>query len=183
MSKIKKPSKKIVVLLLVIILALAMAAYFLQKANQNNDTKSTPKPESFINYNPPTEQEQKSGDNKKPEIVNQEESRNTQQPTTNSGKRAVKPIVTYATQYNSEIEIGGYVNGIFEDGGTCTVTVTKDDKQQTKSVSSVKNVNSVDCPVMALATSSLSPGTWTAVITYTSATAEGKSESKTFEVK
>lgn len=184
-AKIKKRSlNKKILLIAVLVLAIAAGAgaYALSRSDSGSETKNTTAKEGKTNFAPPTAEEEKAGDDIKSEIVNEQQNQ-ASQPST-GGKKAVVPTVTYAGQYGNQIEVGAYVSNLFEDGGTCTLELKKDGVTKSVSVQGVKNVNSVDCPVMAIDRSQLpSSGKWQAVVSYSSASSEGSSEIKYFEVR
>ncbi len=172
MLKIKKPSRKITIILIAALIIAGGAGYYVYKRTNDSQIQN---PGQFINLNPPTEEEKASGDKKKPEIIEQENKRNNTE-NNQASKKAVTPSITYAGQFGSTIEIGAYVGGIFEDGGTCTLTISKDGQTKIAEVAAVKNANSVDCPTMAIPRGSLVDGTWQVTVMYVSANYEGKSE-------
>ncbi len=185
MTKIKKHlsiNKKLLVAL-VLLLVITGAILYWRKSSSHNTAATKSKPESIINLNGPTEQEKASGDAAKTAVLDQEQKRNSTPTTTTNGKRSVTPSITYAGQYGQQIEVGGFVSGVFEDGGTCTLTLQKGSGKQTTQVTGVKGASSVDCPVMAIPLSSLSKGTWVAVVSYSSSTSTGQSAERNIEVQ
>ena len=186
MTKIKKVSKKIIVGGLVALLIVAGAGALYIK-NRNDATKSTDvasSPQETLNLDPPTDEDAKRADENKQEILRRDEELKTQQTTTEtSGKKNVKPVITYAGQYGNSVEAGGYVN-VFEEGGTCTATFTRGSAKITKTVQAIRGANSVNCPVMAANSSEFSQkGTYSVTVSYNSATSTGVSDTKQLEVK
>lgn len=108
----------------------------------------------------------------------------TNQPPQPAGnKKSAKPSITYAGQYDTSVEVGAYVPGVFEDGGSCTLTLQRGDKKFTAVVNAVKNVSSVDCPVMSVPRSSLDGGEWQATVAYSSNSSEGTSDPRPVGVR
>lgn len=167
----------------VLILALISGGYAYRENHKKQVISTTVVGEKKLNLNSPTKQEQASGDAIKPNIVQQEEARNNTPANTPTVRSHVVPTITYADQSGNQIEVGGYVNGVFENNGTCTLTIQRAGISKTVSVAATKNVNSVDCPVMSLSTVILPKGSWQAVISYTSNTSEGQSSARSVEVK
>lgn len=185
MTKIKKRSgldKKMFVIPVVVLIAAAGILYW-QRSSSNNNAGDKTTPEAIVNLNGPTELEKNSGDAAKAAALEQEAKRNSTPVTTDSGKRSVTPTITYAGQYGSQVEVGGFVSGVFEDGGTCTLTLQRGSAKQTAQVVGVRGANSVDCPVMAIQTGSLEKGTWEAIVSYSSPTSEGQSSTRSIEVQ
>lgn len=182
MLKVKKiGNKKRVVmfsLLLLAIVALCVAVYFLffNKINSNKVTKS-----KNVNYNKPDKKDREDTQERKKEIIDNQTENNESYPQSST---AVSPIITYAGQYgkNLEIEVGGYVSGIVESGGTCTAVFIKDSTTFKKEVSAVANANSVDCPVISVPYKEFSKGTWNVRLIYSSSSYSGESGGKSFEV-
>lgn len=176
-KKIKLLSKKgFVVGFFVMLLALVSISITriggVQQAKTSKDSE-------VINSTPPTEEEKKSGDEAKTKII--ENQPKTQ--TATNGQKSITPTITYAGQYGDQIEVGAYVNTIFEDGGICTLALSNGSASQIVSVDAVKNTSAVDCPVMIIKRSLLSPGKWEATVTYKSNSASGISEKKAFEIR
>lgn len=189
MSKNKnslKVSKKYLFLgVLCLVVATIILNFFIRHKNNSTSTKSDTKPErgAIINLNGPTANEQKSGDTAKDKALQKEMSRNQPSTPTASGKSSVTPVVTYAGQYDQQVEVGAYVGSVFEDGGTCKLVLSKGSLTQSTQVTAVKGASSVDCPVMTISRSSLEAGSWQATVTYTSSSSEGSSALRSVEVK
>jgi hypothetical protein len=105
--------------------------------------------------------------------------RDDESPDDGSPDAGVIPIVlTYSgfTTASMAVEVDGYVPGIVEDGGTCTLTLTHGSESLTASVPGTANVKHTACGGAAVPRERLSPGTWTAVLSYESAGSRGSSE-------
>ena len=179
MQKIK--NKKFIIITTVVF-ALILLGGFIYSKNQAKSSNPDTKSSDYINTNPPTDEEKASGDAIKPTIVKKESDRNNT--TSNqSGKTKVVPTITYAEQYDKQVEVGSYVNGVFEDGGSCTLSLTSGSKSATAVVYGIKGSNNVNCPVLSVPVASLSNGTWIATVTYSSSSAEGSSVSRNIEVE
>lgn len=131
----------------------------------------------------PAQAENQSEGKDKEDLLQRQEAIENQPPSETTGKKTIKPTITYAGQFGSAIEIGAYVPGVFEDGGTCTLTMEKNGQKAVVSVQAVKNVSAVDCPVMAISRSSVGAGIWQAVVNYDSPSAQGASDKREVEVK
>lgn len=176
MTKTKK-----IILVVIVSIAIVVTGGYLYNKKMHNNTQSTTNDSKVngIDYSPGTEQDQKDADKKKSDLYTKE----TTPKTNTSGIKTINPIITYAGQYGSNIEIGAYVN-VFEDSGTCKAQLKQGSVVLEKQVTAVKNVSSVDCPAMIFPTSQISSkGTWQATVSYISSTTIGTSESKSIEVK
>jgi hypothetical protein len=101
-----------------------------------------------------------------------------------SSSTQVAPRLTYFG-WNADVravEAGGIVPAIVESGGRCTLTLTQGGTMADASSDAIDNVTSTSCGEMLVPGDRLSPGTWRAVLTYESATAEGSSEPVDIEV-
>lgn len=137
-------------------------------ANTSEDQAATgPAPD----LNPPTEAQKKYTDDYK-KSLSQPPPPSTITP---SGKKQVYPVVTSV----SSSEVKAYVEGVTEDGGTCTATATQGSLVESDSSTGFANVSYTSCPPINL---SLAPGSWVITLSYTSNTSEGKT-TQTFEVK
>lgn len=175
--------QKIIIIFVILVSTASLVSYqlFRHKSTGVTSVKVIGDDGSFVNTKPPTEKEKKSGDEIKQSIVDQENKRNNNVPN-QSGKTSVLPKITYAEQYDKQVEVGSYINGIFEDGGTCTLTLSNASKKLTANVSGVRGSNNVNCPVLSIPTSSLYSGTWSATVTYVSSTSEGVSTTRNITV-
>lgn len=185
----KLPLKKSFVIpaLLVVLLAGSLLVYnHVSSQHLQTADKSPAVGQPQINMNGPTDAEKKSGNDAKSQVLEEEKAR-TSTPAPAAGElRNVTPVITYAdqTQYgNGQVEVGAYVNGIFENGGVCTLTLTKESITRTANVNAVEDANAVDCPAMVIPWSSLDVGTWQAIVTYHSSTSQGTSAPRNVEVK
>jgi hypothetical protein len=86
-------------------------------------------------------------------------------------------FITYA-RWNSQeswAEVSGYLAGVVEDGGTCTLTLTKGGATAHATTEGISNVTSTSCGRLTVPQNQLSSGTWRAVVTYRSDTSTGTS--------
>lgn len=178
MKKIQKSKAKLILALtlLVILTSGAGAAYYL---TQNSSPRSSSN--GTITYKPPSKEDKTAVEENKERIKEREaEEKQSESPST---KQTVKPVITYAGQYDTAVEVGGYID-IFEEGGTCTATLTQGSATFTKSVTAVRGANSTDCPVMSFLSKDITPkGQYTVTLSYTSATAAGISNPKDITIK
>lgn len=157
-----------------ILLVIAGGAWALKAYDKTQKTNDTAGDGSYVNLSPPTEEEKQETQAHKKELSN-----SPSPSTTNEGKKQVTPVITSANQD----QISAYVPGVFEDGGTCTATLTKGSKTVTKTSEGFKNVSYTSCAPINVSGSFPEKGTWSVVVIYKSSAAEGTSKPTTFEVK
>lgn len=169
----------------VLIVGLAVVGGLIYANNRGDKTAkaSTASVNKPLKASPPTEEEKQSGNKVKSDIVTDEQQRNAASSQNTSGKKEVTPTITYAGVYGDNVEVGAFVNGIFEDGGKCTLTLQKGSTRLTATVTAVRASNNVNCPVMSLPRSSVSAGSWQVVVSYSSISAQGQSAPQTLEVQ
>ena len=156
-----------------IFILLASAAYVVLAYNQR--PAPVPPAPSGVKLKPATKEEKKEADQKKEEIV-KEQSQQEAPPPTPSGKKQVSVVITNA----SASSVNAYVSGIFEEGGTCSAIFTQGSMSITRTSQGFANVSYTQC---APITPNLSTGgSWSVVVSYNSASAEGKSEPQTFSL-
>ena len=81
------------------------------------------------------------------------------------------------------VEVGAYVEGLVEDGGTCTLILTQGGTEVTASASGLADASTTSCGAgLSVPGAELTPGTWTAVVDYESSTSSGSSDSVEVEV-
>ena len=74
------------------------------------------------------------------------------------------------------VTVRGYLQGVVEDDGTCTLTLTRDGRSVTAERAGTSNVTQTSCGAVSVPRSQLATGTWTAVLSYRSSTSNGSSE-------
>jgi hypothetical protein len=80
------------------------------------------------------------------------------------------------------IEVGGYLDGVVESDGTCTLTGTKDGTSAQSTAPGISDATSTSCAGLSLPGDQLSPGTWSVMVTYESGTSRGTSAPVEVEV-
>ncbi|MDQ3065382.1 MAG: hypothetical protein M3Q36_03885 [bacterium] len=175
-------TRKILLLLGAIVLLAGLGFGYTNYVANRTDDQITTVDDSGINYGPPTENEQKEADIVK-DTLPDEGIESSPQPSDNQTKRTVTPIISYAGQEGSIVEVNGYVSGIIERGGTCTLYLKKSGVTVTKSKQSLENVQDTSCGLFEVPVSELSKGVWQATLGYDSSKASGTSDVTTIEVK
>ncbi|MGI9027262.1 MAG: hypothetical protein ACR2FM_00225 [Candidatus Saccharimonadales bacterium] len=181
-----KKTKKVIILVAVVALILVLGAYYFL-SNQNNSEKTAEDSDQSqqqpdINFDPPTPEDvQRTEANKEKIIQDKQNSTGGQAPP--SGKKSVKPTITYAGQYGDKVEAGAYVSGVFEEFGVCKAIFQKGSEIMNVQVEAVRGANSMDCPVMSVPVNELrQKGSWSVTVSYSSSTADGVSDSRQIEV-
>jgi hypothetical protein len=73
------------------------------------------------------------------------------------------------------VEVSGYVSGVVEAGGTCTLALSRGSTTRTAQGSGDSDASTTTCGTLQIPGTDLSAGEWTAVLTYASATSSGSS--------
>lgn len=179
-KKSKKGTRKaflapLIVIILVSIVTTAVVAYFFFK---NPDTRSNDKnttPEETIHYSPATDSEKKAANNHKQEIVDKETETSNQ---ANNGQVS-SLVITDASQYNDAVEVRAYSPSIYEDGGTCTYTFTKNEHTITKTTAAHKDAKTTYCTTLSVPRSEFADsGVWNLEISLVSASGKGTANAK-----
>ena len=170
-----------VVTVLVVLALVALAIILLGRGQSKNSIEQ--RPPNTVDYGPPSEEEKK-----ETEAFKEEQQKGTPQPTPppSNGKQSVTPTISYVGQYDAAIEASAFVSTIFEDGGICTLTLTHNGQSVTKTSPASKDAKTTRCELFAFDAKELrqkGAGTWTATVSYESATAKGTSQPSEFEVK
>lgn len=185
-SRPTRKSRKLLFLVIGLVLVIAVAAsVYVHAHNKTAAPDETPNHGSTtgsgINYNPPTQaQKQTATDFKKKSTEQNNTSTNTD---TGNGKTAVTPVITSWQQTGTAVAVRGFVSGVVEDGGKCTVALKSGGFAVTGSRTAVANATNTSCGEVAIPLSSLHSGGWQATLSYTSSTATGSSSTQTIEVK
>jgi len=122
---------------------------------------------SNINYGPPTTEEKQEAQDHKAQLAQPP-------PPPVVGTKKVTPVIVSATT----TQVRAYVQGVFEDGGTCTATATKGTEKVIAKSTGVATSNYTQCEPMNWSTPLAGSG-WTVVVDYASTTASGESQPQT----
>ena len=76
---------------------------------------------------------------------------------------------------------GGYVDAVLA-GGTCTLTATKGEVSLTGTSTATADASTTSCGTVSISGAALTPGTWTAVLSYSSAAGSVAAPALTVEV-
>lgn len=77
---------------------------------------------------------------------------------------------------SASVQVNAFVGGLVEDGGTCTLTLSRGADTRTAAVPGSADAATTICAPMTVPADQLGSGTWQARVTYSSATAMGASE-------
>lgn len=78
-------------------------------------------------------------------------------------------------------QVGGYAE-IVESGGTCTLTLTMGEQTASTNSTATPDAATTSCGTMVVPRTDLAPGTWSAVLSYTSTTVSGTAPAVMIEV-
>jgi hypothetical protein len=180
MKKRVYTSKRILLCGLVVLVVVVVAVLLLNRQNRpltevtatSNDAADSG--DAAINYGPPTKEEKQQAEDHKDELVRQAENQGA------SSKKEVTVSITSATSVSGpSVTITGFVQGIVEDGATCTATLTKDSDTKTAISKAFADANTTQCQPVVV---QLSPGSWQLTLSYSSSSASGSS-TKTLTVQ
>ena len=185
MNKILKKRRIIVVSLAAVFIAAGSLGYLLlhsPNTTSKNDV-STSNPDN-INYSPPSKTTLQQTANHKKDIASQ--TSKSSQATSSSAKSTssnAKPIITSSGEYDNNVEVGSRVPNVYEEKGVCTLTLTKGGRSVTAKQNATPNVSEMSCGFITIASSNLSSGNWSAVISYSSVKHKGSSNPVLVAVK
>lgn len=135
-----------------------------------------PTTDPTIAFTPATEDEKQQADQNKERLAETKQESEATIPsdgqTPSSNKKSVKPTVTEA----SRSSVKGYITGIFEEGGVCTATFTKDGSTLTKTSDGFQNASYTQCSPIDLPSDFLAPGKWAVTLSYSSTQSAGESD-------
>jgi hypothetical protein len=81
-----------------------------------------------------------------------------------------------------QVQLAGFVGGVVEDGGVCTLTLTKGGATVTGEKDALADASTTSCGELTVPGNEVGPGTWRAVLSYASAGHTGTSEAVDVEV-
>ncbi len=123
------------------------------------------------NLAPATAEEKQEAADNKDRIIQQQQQAQQQTNNPSTGKKTVTVIVTGTTG-----TVNAYVQGVIEDGGTCTATFTQGSQVVTATSTGFANVSVTNCPPITPPAATTS-GSWNVVVSYSSTTSTGASAS------
>lgn len=168
---------------LIVVAALAAGIYVhahnASRASDGTNPSSDPTSDT-INYAPPTAAQKKDGSDHKASSVAQE--RDSTTGTTSPNSKKVSATITSWNQTSSSFVVRGFVAGIVEGSGTCTLKLTSGSNAVTQSSQAVANATNTSCGGITVPLTSLHTGTWQATLSYSSADAQGISSVRNVEV-
>lgn len=148
--------------------------------NMTRQTKVADVANGTINYDPPTEEEQNSGDTRKEEIVNNDKPTTPPQPSDPAKTATV--IITDAGQYDNVIEVRAFIPDHYQDG-TCIITFRRGSQTVSKDTPAFRDATTTICTNPLIERSEFpSAGDWQVTVSYKSAGAAGQSETKTIKI-
>ncbi len=181
--KNKNNKKNAVIVAILLLLFVATLLIILEKTGVTNFYTKKPtqsvgtSTENTINLGPPTEEEKNAGDEKKAEVLEQD---NQEDATPTSDNVSV--VIVDANQYEEVVEVRAFVANTLKDG-TCTYIFKKDNNTIEKTTPAYADASSTPCITLTVNRSEfISPGTWNLTVNYTSQNLQG-SESTTLEIK
>ncbi|MDO9063285.1 MAG: hypothetical protein Q7U41_01835 [Microbacterium sp.] len=96
--------------------------------------------------------------------------------------KAASPRVIAAQVEGERVHVSAIINGVSENGGTCTATASANGSSASATQTAVYNVNRTECGGLYLKVKRLGSGSWTIVVAYESDTAGGVSAPFVLEV-
>lgn len=128
-----------------------------------------------ISYAPPTKQDRADSEATKdvaPSTSNGSAASSQTKPT---AKKSVSVNITTWYQDSDNINVNGFVSDIVEDGGTCTLRLTRDSNTVSQQRQAIANATNTSCGVTSIPLAKLAPGVWQATLSYASSTSMGTS--------
>jgi hypothetical protein len=107
----------------------------------------------------------------------------TDEPVVATGSEVAVTVTFYGWNATSQVvQVGGYVAGVVEEGGVCTLTLTKGGRSVTGRTDAVADASTTACGAVTVPGDRVSAGTWQAVLSYSSAGHSGTSDAVDVEV-
>jgi hypothetical protein len=107
----------------------------------------------------------------------------TDAPVVVSGREVPVTITYFGWDADAdEVQLAGFVGGVVEDDGVCTLTLTKGADTVTGRRNGLADASTTSCGEVVVPGNELAAGTWKAVLSYSSAGHAGASEAVDVEV-
>lgn len=176
-TKIKKSKKKIPLVFAVafVLISVAGTVWFINKDDKAS-RQATDATASSIDYGPPSEEVIQETEQNKKELEQKFGSQNSSQPANSgSGANQASAVLTNLAVDQQEVRGSGIITNVFEENGTCTLTLTKGTVSVSGTSQGFVDVNKTTCPPISISRNKLSSGEWLGVLSYNSSTSSGSS--------
>lgn len=175
-------NKKRVAVIFTVLLLFSVGGVFVWVKHKNPQTDS----KSYIgkdgvNYGPPTATDKKETEEHKQDIGSKQPIQNEPSQDSNPANQA-NVTITYLKYTNNAVTAGGIVSNVFEDGGQCTLTLTKNGQTVSSSSTGSTDVNKTTCPQITISKDKLSSGSWSAILSYSMNNTKGASQAQNINV-
>ena len=171
-SSTKNPKRKKIILVIAILLVIVLVVTGTYLWTQRKPSTLTTSDGEVVELTPATSEEKAESDQRKQDIVASQEATQSQASPNNPSQ------VTIVSA--NKTGVSAYVNGVFEDDGTCTATAVQGASRIIATSTGFQNVSYTQCAPLQWP-QPLSNGTWVITVTYTSPTANA-TLSKNIEV-
>lgn len=105
------------------------------------------------------------------------------EPVVATGSSVPVTVTFYGWNPTAEaVQVGGYVTGVVEEGGVCTLTLTRAGRTVTGQQAATPDASTTACGAVTVPGDELSAGTWKAVLSYVSDGHAGSSDAVDVEV-
>jgi hypothetical protein len=175
----KHVKKRVFIGTIILVLVVASGTLFaFNKDSGNLPEKGTEKED--VNNSPPTKEEKDQAEKHK-EDISQPTSNNTS--TTDTGKKRASVVITNTNQSDQDVTVIAYVQGVFENIGSCTATLSKGSEVVRKNSEAFADASTTNCaPFIVQKSEFSSSGEWKLVVSYSSPTSEGSSQEKSLTI-
>lgn len=135
--------------------------------------------EGSINYNPPTENEIKDGQDAKqnmPEGSKGEKSDEVTRPSDGVNKKEVSVGISIADVIGSSLEVRAFTPNMIDGSGECTVFLTRNGVTLSRKSGAFIDTSTTQCGNISIPVAELSKGTWQVWVEFSAPNAQGVSE-------
>lgn len=167
-----------------LLLTLMGALFFYAVHKEKSPTGDNSGSGETIMYEEATEEEKQQAEQNKQKIVGEQEADKDNEQEQKENKKSVTPVITSAGHYGDQIEVRAFIPGIFENGGTCTITLKQNDVKIVRQVEGIQDATTTRCDTVNILRDEIpNAGTWTARVNYNSPSSQGESDETSFEIK
>ena len=183
MSPTRRPRKTRALILTVVALAvLAAGAALLLRPQSNADSAGNSAAASVTAG--PTAAEAAAATSSAPYTIKPEPSVVATDAPLRTTTGRVDVVLTYVMfdQPSGTVQASGFAAGVLENGGTCTLTLTRGGEKVTATSAATADAKTTSCGLLQT-TTGLTAGTWGATLSYASGDAHGESASQEVSVR
>ena len=168
MKKQQSKNNRVIIITIIIvtlIITTLLTSFLWSKHQSDVTTEAANEIKESINYNPPTKEEQSTGDEQKDILLNEEDQ---------TAPETATVVLSNSSQSDDVVRVRAFISNVIEENGTCTTTLTNGDLTVSKITKSFADASTTQCGAIDFTRNQfVKTGTWQITIKYQSTNVTG----------